>query len=308
MTGNYLDPIGPLILSFGIRRRQLWIKSDGPKSTRVWVLLAHHFSRCPPICLDLRIVSANKNGHQPKARNAPNSRFYFLKSLTFGVPKALINDQGSHFYNKTMFTVLEIYGVVHQVATTYHPQTNGQAEVFNREIKKLLQKMVNPNWNDWNRLLEDTLWAQRTTYRTPLGMSPYRIVFSKACHLLVEIEHQAYWATKKCNMAYDQAGKKGSFSCRNWRSFAWKPTRTPRSTRKRFHISVGVIPQGIARDIEKSLNRPIETQFESSWPSQLRPKASWPTEVPIQTKPSSLLFRYYPEKETKRNEMRGEQT
>ncbi|RDY06068.1 Pol polyprotein, partial [Mucuna pruriens] len=134
----------------------------------------------------------------------------FLKSnifCKFGVPKALISDQGNHFYNHTMTTLLSKYGVVHRVATTYHPQTNNQAEVFNREIKKLLQKMENPNRNDWSHLLKDALWAHRTTYWTPLGMSPYRIIFDKACHLPVEIEHRAYWAIKKCNMAYGQVGR-----------------------------------------------------------------------------------------------------
>ncbi|RDX83414.1 pol, partial [Mucuna pruriens] len=68
--------------------------------------------------------------------------------LKFGVPKALISDQDSHFCNRTMTSLLQKYGVTHRIATTYHPQTNGQAEVFNREIKKTLQKMTNPSRKD----------------------------------------------------------------------------------------------------------------------------------------------------------------
>ncbi|RDY02421.1 Pro-Pol polyprotein, partial [Mucuna pruriens] len=60
----------------------------------------------------------------------------------FGVPKALISDQGSRFCNRVMSSLLEKYKMVHRIAIAYHPQTNGQAEVFNREIKKILQKLI----------------------------------------------------------------------------------------------------------------------------------------------------------------------
>ncbi|RDY10701.1 hypothetical protein CR513_04735, partial [Mucuna pruriens] len=124
----------------------------------------------------------------------------FLKSnifYWFGVPKELISYQGSHFCNKAMSSLLHKYGVIHRIATAYHPQSNGQAEVFNKEIRKTLQKITNPNRKNWSQLLENTLWAQRTAYQTPLGMSPYQIIFGKACHLPVEVEHKAYYV---CNL------------------------------------------------------------------------------------------------------------
>ncbi|RDX99160.1 hypothetical protein CR513_17841, partial [Mucuna pruriens] len=62
-----------------------------------------------------------------------------MLKVLFGVSKALISDQGIHFYNCAMDMLLEKYGVVHRVAIAYHPQTNGQAEVFNRKIKKRWQ-------------------------------------------------------------------------------------------------------------------------------------------------------------------------
>nr|GEY05535.1 reverse transcriptase domain-containing protein [Tanacetum cinerariifolium] len=85
------------------------------------------------------------------------------------------------------------YGVTHCLATAYHPQTSGQVEVSNRGLKRILERTVGENRASWLDKLDDALWDFRIAYKTPIGCTPYKLVYGKACHLLIELEHKAYW-------------------------------------------------------------------------------------------------------------------
>ncbi|XP_016491342.1 uncharacterized protein LOC107811020 [Nicotiana tabacum] len=114
----------------------------------------------------------------------------------FGTSCALISDEGTHFCIWLLNNLLAKYGVRHRVATSYHLQTSGQVEVSNREINQILEKTMNANRKDWAAKLDDALWSYRTTYKTPIGESPYKLIYGKACYLPVELEHKAYWPLK----------------------------------------------------------------------------------------------------------------
>nr|GEY23516.1 reverse transcriptase domain-containing protein [Tanacetum cinerariifolium] len=102
--------------------------------------------------------------------------------------------------------VMQKFGVTRRLATPYHPQTSCQVEVSNRGLKCILERTVGENRASWSANLDDALWAFQTAYKTPIGCTLYKLVYRKACHLPIELEHKAYWALKHANFDIKIAG------------------------------------------------------------------------------------------------------
>ncbi|GJW59348.1 reverse transcriptase domain-containing protein [Tanacetum coccineum] len=124
----------------------------------------------------------------------------------FGAYRAIINDRGTHFCNDQFTKVMLKYGVTHRLFIAYHLQTSGQVEVSNRGLKRIIKRTVGENRASWSDKLDDALWAFRTTYKTPIGCTPYKLIYGKVCHLPIELEHKAYWALKHVNFDLKTAG------------------------------------------------------------------------------------------------------
>nr|GEX50932.1 reverse transcriptase domain-containing protein [Tanacetum cinerariifolium] len=113
---------------------------------------------------------------------------------------------GHHRPNYTARKVMQKYGITHRLSTPYQPQTSGQVDVFNRGLKRIMERAVGENRASWSDKLDDALWAFHTAYKTLIGCTPYKQVYRKACHLSVELEHKAYWALKHANFDLKTAG------------------------------------------------------------------------------------------------------
>ncbi|GJV55489.1 reverse transcriptase domain-containing protein [Tanacetum coccineum] len=73
-------------------------------------------------------------------------------------------------------------------------------------LNKLSEHFMPEHRASWSDKLDDALWAFQTAFKTPIGCTPYQLVYGKSCHLPIELEHQAYWALKHVNFDLKTAG------------------------------------------------------------------------------------------------------
>nr|GEY94196.1 reverse transcriptase domain-containing protein [Tanacetum cinerariifolium] len=128
-----------------------------------------------------------------------HSALKYLLNKQDAKPRVIISDRRTHFCNDQFTRVMIKYRVTHRLATAYHPQMSGQVEVSNHRLKRILERTIEENYASWSDKLDDALWAFRTAFKTPIGCTPYKMVYGKSCHLPIELEHRAYWALKHVN-------------------------------------------------------------------------------------------------------------
>ena len=93
----------------------------------------------------------------------------------YGVPHELISDRGVHF-RVEVDTLVQRYGIRHHRSSVYRPQTNRAVEIANKNIKRILRKMVE-TFQDWSEKFPFALWEYRTSFRTSIGATHYSLVY-----------------------------------------------------------------------------------------------------------------------------------
>ncbi|XP_047253579.1 uncharacterized protein LOC124887711 [Capsicum annuum] len=90
------------------------------------------------------------------------------KGQMYGIPRCIVNDNGTSFNNKLMRSLCEKFNFKQHKSSIYNALANGFAKAFNKTLGDLLKKVVSKDKRDWHERISEALWAYRTTFRTAM--------------------------------------------------------------------------------------------------------------------------------------------
>ena len=135
----------------------------------------------------------------PEARALPDAKAASVASFFYediicrhGCPAELLTDQGTHFINELLNAMCDQLGVKHRLSTTYHPQTNGLVERFNRTLCEILVKYSSEYKEDWDVFLPSALFAYRTIRQNTTRYEPFYLTYGREAVLLIELSIPVY--------------------------------------------------------------------------------------------------------------------
>ena len=105
----------------------------------------------------------------------------------FGVPRVLVSDNGRQFDNALFRDFCANFRIQNHYSSPAHPQANGEAEVANRSLLKIIKTRLKGTKGVWPDKLPGVLWAYRTTVRTPTGETPFKLAYGSEAVIPAEV-------------------------------------------------------------------------------------------------------------------------
>lgn len=140
------------------------------------------------------------------ARDNKVAEFLYEKIFTkYGVPREIVSDQGPQFTSTLIAALVNEYNIRHRKSTPYHPQANGQVEIIKKDLEAILTKTRALHKKYWSNRLLETIWAYKTTWKTPISLTPFEMVYGKTTMMSIEFEHKTLRTTLQLNMTLSEA-------------------------------------------------------------------------------------------------------
>ena len=110
----------------------------------------------------------------------------------YRIPRVLVSDNGKQFDNNAFRDFCSELSIKNHYSSPAHPQVNGQVEVTNRTLLKIIKIRLEGTKGIWPDELPSVLWAYRTIARTPTGETPFRLTYGADAVIQAEVGLTSY--------------------------------------------------------------------------------------------------------------------